>query len=378
MTTTTETTKKTRLQREKELYPPIWDYFIRKGYTEFCIGTNHEGDGHFGVNFEPDENKEDKKNKGWIKPDILVFKIENGIIETIAVEAKPGKGYQAAADALSQAIRYLPFFDKVYIATEKGHPVPHLNESLKRLGIGYIVVDKSEGKAEEIPDLSAENKGFKEDELFNKYVKPRILMRCAFQRIFPNPKHGNENAGNDWLAINTDEHGEVQYNTHYKPEKNISGDIWRDIWHEQGTGPLCNFGINIGKKGTTRNIFHGLNAKSAAEEIWNLLKNLPDGYGITLTKAPPNKRGIKGEPIAEFCKLVKNWDCQKVSEFINKIQAILNERSVKPHLFVGRTIWRDPEPITEQELVKRMNETKSKLEPLMTLFKKWLANGMKK
>lgn len=91
--------------------------------------------------------------EGMMQIDLAGFKWkDDGDVQAMAVECKClGTARESLSDSLEQAIEYQVLFTSTWIATERGRNQPHQISALKKLGIGYMMVN-SKGKVRMIAE----------------------------------------------------------------------------------------------------------------------------------------------------------------------------------------------------------------------------------
>ena len=122
--------------READLYGPVTDHLLRRGYFVFSRAPKP------GVNGTSEFGVKAPGSKKYQAIDVLGVKwTSDRDIHTVAVECKlHSTARQSVGASLDQATDYQVTFDEVYIATQKGE-LKDREPVLSALGIGHLAVD---------------------------------------------------------------------------------------------------------------------------------------------------------------------------------------------------------------------------------------------
>jgi hypothetical protein len=269
--------------------------------------------------------------EGVKQVDLAAFKWKNDReVQAVAFECKcKGTARESFLAALGQAVEYQLFFPEVFIVTQYGNFFQDQESVLKKLGLGYIMInDKGEGEVGAAPSIE-KNSLFNEG-LFNDQVRNRAILLLVFSELFPEAykkgHFGGTKQGELWI--------------HNKAKGKVQFRAWTRI------GSNSYFGINIEAVRLIRNIIKNMDV----DRLLEIFSKLPLGYTLDLAERATKKTkngyrildrqkgsvliegSIFGEKGFPACNLTKEQIRKEIIERSKKLDYY-------SHLLVDKKVW---------------------------------------
>lgn len=323
---------------EKELYPPVSDYFMNQGY--FVVSGSHKydivGTSEYGLLIEGQDMRVDIAAARWDA---------DHQIQAVAVECKRvGQMSRSLGAGLWQATDYQVAFDKVFIATEVLGDAGNKTSVIKSLGVGHLGVDIARNACEVMVDSDFRNRNRFNESVWEKQVAPRLVMLLAFRDALGIPvRYGETFGGSGYIA--KDMGGNVQYN----------------CWFDKASRRSY-FGINIEHINTFRRILK----TTDWGQLQRQLKRLKT-HRLMLTKD-----AVPGWRAAADTKLLGPVPCNevKLTSLRKAIEDVINDRprQWRPHLTISASLWTYDKALNRESSICKVNNAKEALSGVMSIL----------
>lgn len=283
-------------------------------------------------------------------------------IRALAVECKcqgtPRNSYFAA---LGQAVEYQLFFPEVLIVTHEGTFLSDQETILKKLGLGYMMINEKEEPLN-IVEPSIESNSLFDRSLFEDQVRNRAILALTFDQLFP----GSFDKG----FFGGTERGELWI--HNKPK----GEIQFRSWTKYGKESY--FGINIESVHLIKNIVNNVDI----DELAKLFSELPPEFTLDVAERATilDTRGsrildrqkgsipIKGSIFERgelpACNLTKEQIRSEIVERSDKLHYYT-------HILIDRKVWEIESKLTKDNFLKEMTRTRQSLEKIYKTIEIW-------
>jgi hypothetical protein len=299
--------------------------------------------------------------EGVKQVDLAAFKWKNDReVEAIAHECKcKGTARESFLSSLGQAIEYQLFFPEVFIVTQLGDFFQDQELVLKKLGLGYIMInDNGDGNVPVVPS-ARENSLFNEG-MFTNQVRNRAILSLTFNELFPEAYKKGHFGGT--------KQGELW--THNKAKGKVQFRAWT------GEGSDSYFGINIEAVRLIRNIVRNINI----DRFLEILSSLTPEYVFDFSERATirTKAGYRildrqrGSIPVEGSNFGEVLACNLTREQINKEVV---ERSKKlgyyTHILIDKKIWDLDCLLTRERYLKEMKKAKESLDEVYNTLTNW-------
>ena len=303
--------------------------------------------------------------EGVKQVDLAAFKWKNDKeVQATAFECKcKGTARESFFAALGQAVEYQQFFPEVFIATHYGDYFRDQESVLKKLGLGYIMINnKGEDEGGSVPSIE-ENSLFDEG-LFREQVRNRGILLLVFSELFPEAykkgHFGGTKQGELWVYNRAK--GKVQFRA------------WT------GTRSDSYFGINVEAVPLIRNIIRNMDINRLLE----IFSKLPPGYTVDLAERAtirtkdgyrildrqkgsiPIEGSIFGEKGVPACDLTKE---QIQKEIVERSKGLGNYA----HMLIDKKVWDLAKIFTRERYLKEMMRARETLDGVYRILTKWSA-----
>jgi len=301
--------------------------------------------------------------EGVKQADVTAFKWKNDKeVRAVAFECKCQKtARESFFAALGQAVEYQLFFPEVFIATQDGEFFSDQESVLKKLGLGYMMInDKGELEGGVEPSIQ-KNISFDES-LFTDQVRNRAILLLVFSELFSGTYKksylGGTKQGELWV--------------HNKPKGKVQFRAWTRI------GRDSYFGINIEAVRLIRNIIRNMDI----DWLLGIFSKLPLEYTVDLAERATRKtkygyrildrqRGsvpiegsIFGEKGFPACNLTKEQIRKEIIERSKNLDYY-------SHLLIDKKVWDLKSDFTKERYLKEMIKAKATLDEVYSTLTNW-------
>lgn len=301
--------------------------------------------------------------EGIKQVDLAAFKWKNAKeVQAIAFECKCKEtARESFLAALGQAVEYQLFFPEVSIATQDGEFFQDQESILKKLGLGYMMInDKGELGGGVVPSI--ENNSLFDESLFTDQVRNRAILLLVFSELFPDAYKKSHLGGTK----------QGQLWTHNKPKGKVQFRAWT------GIGRDSYFGINVEAVRLIRNITRNMDI----DRLLEIFSKLPPEYTVDLAERATIKtkhgdrildrqRGsitIEGSIFGEKGFLACNLTKEQIRKEIIERSKKLDYYS---HLLIDKKVWDLNSDFTKERYLKEMIKTKETLDEAFSILTKW-------
>ena len=394
--------------QEEGMYDPIRKWLSYRKYVAFTAVSKTLPKNPFSLDFGVLPSTTSK----YKHPDVFAFKWKSSNddereIDTLAVECKIGE----VAEGIPQAIAYLPFFHKVYVATPTRKLDERIKKVLKSLGCGYIGLENNEPHLQ----LEVEDNSLFDKEPHNKQVRHRLITFLTFLEAF-SEKIESLGGLEEGLVNKTIRTGEASQDDGYITIGYATEEPLKYLQYtsEFVLDESAEFFLNLEKKPAAEVIFQFLrdledkNAVLGSEKVREFsehLEKLSENFYIQLwaeCRAVPEHPDCKIYLVNDVASEVGK-DNDKLFEFIESLRGVVFEnrwlsymegrmkflrympdddkkllmkllpqknvdKGWRPHLIIGTVLWDSEEFLTRREYTSRMKSALSRLNPLMNFL----------
>lgn len=301
--------------------------------------------------------------EGVKQVDLTAFKWKNNKeVQAVAIECKCKEtARESFLSALGQAVEYQLFFPEVFITTQDGEIFSDQESVLKKLGLGYIMINDKGILQRGFEPSPSENSSFDESS-FIYQVRNRAIILLVFNELFPEAYKKNYFGGTKqrdlWI-----------YN---KPKGKVQFRAWA------GIGSASYFGINIEAVRLIRNIVPNIDV----DRLLEIFSRLPleynvelyeratrkDKYGYRILDRQKGSIAIKGSIFGErgfpACNLTKE---QIRKEIVERSK----ELDYYSHLLIDKKLWDLNSNFTRDQYLKEMTNVKGTLDELYNTLTIW-------
>lgn len=394
---------------EERMYEPIRKWLSDRGYTSFTAVPKALPKNPFSLDFGvlPSGSNEYKH------PDVFAFKWKSSgdderEIDTLAIECKTGE----VAEGMPQAIAYLPFFHKVYVATPTKKLDEYTKKVLKTLCCGYITLENNKPHIQ----LEVERNSFFDKDSHNKQIRHRLITFLTLLEAFSEKieslgglekvllnkiiRTGEASQDDGYLTIGyaiEEPFKYLQYTIEFVNDE--SADFFLNLERKPAAEVIFQFLRDLEDKNTILD-------SEKVQEFSKLLEKLSKDFYVQLRA---ERRAVPGHPDCQISlvsektasEIAKNSD--KLFEFIGSLRGVIFEtrwlsymegrmkllkympdddkkllmnllpqknvdKGWRPHLIIGTVLWDSEEFLTRREYISRMRDALSKLNPLMNFL----------
>jgi len=404
--TSSDTEMNSEGSMEEWMYEPIRKWLSDIGYISFTAVPKALQKNPFSLDFGvlPSGSSEYKH------PDVFAFKWKSSgdderEIDTLAIECKTGE----VAEGMPQAIAYLPFFHKVYVATPTRKLDEYTKKVLKTLCCGYITLENNKPHIQ----LEMEHNSFFDKDSHNKQVRHRLITFLTLLEAFSEKIESL--GGLEKVLLNkTIRTGEASQDDGYLTIGHTIEEPFKYLQYTIEFYKGADFFLNLEKKLAAEAIFQflrdmkdkdiildsenvrefGEHLKRLSEEFYVELRaerravpNHPDCQ-IVLVNDAASEIGRNSDKLSEFIESLRSvifeikWlsymeERIKFLKYMpddskNLLMEILPQKNVdkgwRPHLIIGTVLWNSEEFLTRREYISRMRDALTKLNPLMNFL----------
>lgn len=283
-------------------------------------------------------------------------------IQAVAFECKcVGTAQESYLAALGQVLEYQLLFPEASIVTEGDELFEYQESILKKLGLGYIMVN-DKGEYAIVMEPSIENNDSFDEKLFTGQVRNRAILALVFSELFPDSykagHFGGLKQGELWL--------------HNKPKGNVQYRAWTMI------GGDSYLGINVEAVHLIKNIVGNMDM----DKLLEIFSRLPPKYTVDLAERA-TRIDKDGNRILDRQKgsvsikgsIFEKGGIQASSLTKEQIQDEIADRSKElsfySHLIIDSKVWDIESEFTREQYLEEMRKTIETLNEVYNILEVW-------